>query len=212
MTNKAAEILETPDLAAVADKGYDSASDIVKCLRNGIAAHVCGSEIDVCIPTGEPEGEITSHKNGRTVYIPERNIALCPMGKVLYPSHFINRVSKAAFSNYAECYRCPCKCTKGKAVRFEIDIPKECFSKVYDDSNLFVKQIHIKPNSELVKSRKSIVEHPFGTIKRNMDAGYCLTKGLEHVSGEFSLTFLAYNLKRVINILGSKKLIECISI
>ena len=53
------------------------------------------------------------------------NIALCPMGKVLYPGHFINRVSKAAFSNFAECYRCPCKCTKSNGIMFEIDIPKE---------------------------------------------------------------------------------------
>jgi transposase len=44
------------------------------------------------------------------------------------------------------------------------------------------------------------MEHPFGTIKRAMEAGYCLTKGKE--IGEFVLIFLAYNMKRVINILG----------
>jgi transposase len=185
----------------------------VKCLRNGFTAHVSGAEMDVCIPTDEPQQEaIDSHTNGRTVYIPERSIAVCPMGKVLCPSHFINRAGKAAFSNYSECYRCPCKCTKGKAVRFETDMPKESFSKVYDISNLSVRQIHIKPNMQLVKFRKSIAEHPFGTIKRNMDAGYCLTKGLKKVSGEFSLTFLAYNLKRAINILGAEKLIEYVTV
>jgi hypothetical protein len=70
-----------------------------------------------------------------------------------------------------------------------------------------VKQIRIKPDKEILKQRKSIVEHPFGTVKRAMDAGYCLTKGLKNVSGEFALTFLAYNLKRAINILGCKQLI-----
>ncbi|MDR0721901.1 MAG: transposase [Treponema sp.] len=59
--------------------------------------------------------------------------------------------------------------------------------------------------------RKSIVEHPFRTIKRSMDAGYCLTRGLRKVAGEFSLTFLAYNIKRTINILGCKKLVECMT-
>ncbi|MDR2245595.1 MAG: transposase [Treponema sp.] len=59
--------------------------------------------------------------------------------------------------------------------------------------------------------RKSIVEHPFGAIKRGMDTGYCLTKGLRNVAGEFSLTFLAYNIKRVINILGCKGLIGCLA-
>jgi hypothetical protein len=42
-----------------------------------------------------------------------------------------------------------------------------------------------------------------------MDAGYCLLKGKQKVTGEFSLIFLVYNLKRVINILGGKQLIEC---
>jgi hypothetical protein len=60
----------------------------------------------------------------------------------------------------------------------------------------------------VVKERKSIVEHPFGTIKRTMDAGYCLTKGKGNVSGEFALTFLAYNMKRVINILGVGNLLK----
>ena len=87
---------------------------------------------------------------------------------------------------------------------------KEVFSEEYNEQGLTVKQIRIKPDKEKIKLRKSIVEHPFGTIKRTMDAGYCLTKGMKNVCGEFSLTFLAYNIKRVINILGSKGLIESI--
>ena len=46
-----------------------------------------------------------------------------------------------------------------------------------------------------------IVEHPFGTIKRTMDAGYYLCRGMESVVGETSLVLLAYNFKRVLNIL-----------
>ena len=82
------------------------------------------------------------------------------------------------------------------------------FTKEYNDKDLKVKQIHIEPDKEIYKQRKSLAEHPFGTIKRSMDGGYCLTKGKQKVSSEFSLIFLAYNLKRVINILGSKILIE----
>jgi transposase len=44
-----------------------------------------------------------------------------------------------------------------------------------------------------------------------MDAGYVLTKGLKKVTGEFSLAFLAYNLKRVINIIGVYALIEAVN-
>lgn len=70
--------------------------------------------------------------------------------------------------------------------------------------------MRIKTVSEVTDKRKGLVEHPFGTIKRAMDAGYLLTKGIKNATGEFSLAFLAYNLKRVINIIGTKKLIEAI--
>jgi len=57
------------------------------------------------------------------------------------------------------------------------------------------------------KSRKSIVEHPFGTIKRGMDQGYFLTRGLKKVRGARRLTILVSNLTRVIHILGVQELI-----
>jgi hypothetical protein len=85
---------------------------------------------------------------------------------------------------------------------------EEDFSKEYDAKELAVRQIRVKGDKELIKQRKSIVEHPFGTIKQDMDGRYCLTKGIRNVLGEFSLTFLAYNLKRAINIMGCRKIIE----
>jgi hypothetical protein len=53
-----------------------------------------------------------------------------------------------------------------------------------------------------------IVEHPFGTIKRSWGASYFLTRGKTSVSAEMALSFLAYNLKRVINILGVEEMIR----
>jgi hypothetical protein len=64
---------------------------------------------------------------------------------------------------------------------------------------------------EKVKLRKSIVEHPFGTITRWMDQGYFLTRSLANVRGEMNLTVLVYNLKRAINIIGVKDLIAAMS-
>ena len=115
------------------------------------------------------------------------------------------------FYNTTACASCPCKCTVSRYYRFEIDMPEAEFTTDYDDWNLSVNQIKIKPDKNFVKARKSIVEHPFGTLKRNMDAGYCLTRGLRNVGGEFSLAFLAYNMKRAINIVGSERLMEYIS-
>ena len=53
-----------------------------------------------------------------------------------------------------------------------------------------------------------IVEHPFGTIKRSWGAYYFLTKRKVSVSAEIALSFLAYNLKRVMNILGTEEILK----
>ena len=156
--------------------------------------------------------EITTHKDGRCVYFANRNIVVCPTGQVLYPRFYKKSNGHGVFHNYTVCQECTCRCTKQtRGCRHSVPMAASNFSKEYDDTNLFVKQIRIKPDKELIKQRKSIVEHPFATIKRSMDAGYCLTKGLQNVSGEFSLAFLAYNLKRVINIMGVKEIIRAIS-
>ena len=65
-------------------------------------------------------------------------------------------------------------------------------------------------NKEKVKMRQQLSEHPFGTIKRSFNQGYMLLKGLEKVGAEVSLTVLAYNIKRAINIVGLKGLIAAV--
>ncbi|SET79979.1 Transposase DDE domain-containing protein, partial [Natronincola peptidivorans] len=60
----------------------------------------------------------------------------------------------------------------------------------------------------LYKQRQMIVEHPFGTIKRGLGMTYFLTKGMQSVKAEISFAFLAYNIKRAINILGVKEIIR----
>ena len=69
--------------------------------------------------------------------------------------------------------------------------------------------LHQQP--ELFGQRKALAEHPFGTMKRSMDQGYFLLKGLTKVRGEFSLTVLAYNLKRVLKIVGVPRLLDALA-
>jgi transposase len=210
MAEKVMETLEVEKIAVTADKGYNSASDIAAAALMGVDVHVAGADVQICIPAQEGEqAEITSHENGKCVYIKERNIAVCPMGKVLYPQFYKGSKGEAVFSNSAACKECGCRCTKeARAFRYQFVMKESEFSKDYRDEGLAVKQVRIKAKKEIVAQRKCIVEHPFGTIKRSMDAGYCLLKGKVKVTAEFSLIFLAYNIKRVINILGGKKLIE----
>ena len=67
---------------------------------------------------------------------------------------------------------------------------------------------YYKSDSSLYKLRKALVEHPFGTIKRSLGLNHLYIKGLDRVFSWTSSVFLVYNMKRVINILGTKKLIE----
>jgi transposase len=209
MATAAAEILEAPDITAVADTGYNSASEIVMCIESGITPHVAGAEGTYCIPCEAEEAkEITSHENGKGIYLKERNVFICPMGNIMLPKHYKNTDRTGIYYNYRACANCTCRCTKVKYRKFALRMKKKDFTKEHNPDNLYIKQIHITPDPAIIERRKAIVEHPFGTIKRTMDAGYLLSKGKQKVTGEFSLVFLAYNMKRVINIMGTKKLIE----
>ena len=63
---------------------------------------------------------------------------------------------------------------------------------------------------DILVIRKSTVEHPFGTIKQSMNQGAFLMRGLEKVRAEFSLTALAYNLRRAITLIGVPGLIQAV--
>ena len=63
-------------------------------------------------------------------------------------------------------------------------------------------QARIAQRPDILNQRRETVEHPFGTIKQWMNQGAFLMRGLEKVRAEFSLTALAYNLRRALNILG----------
>lgn len=212
MAAATAEILESPDIMIVADTGYNSAGEIAECITNGILPQVAGADGDICVPCDASGAEdIVSHENGRGVYLKGRNVVICPMGKIMYPGCYKKVEKSARFYNGHACATCTCRCTDAKYRTFDIRMKKSNFSKNFDDKNLYIKKVHINTDSEIIRKRKGIVEHPFGTIKRGMDAGYLLTKGIKNVTGEFSLVFLAYNLKRVINNMGAKSLIEALS-
>jgi hypothetical protein len=71
-----------------------------------------------------------------------------------------------------------------------------------DEHLLEEMEQRVRCRPEVMKRRKRLVEHPFGTMTRWWDAGYFLMRGLEKVRAEFSLTVLAYNLRRGLNIVG----------
>jgi hypothetical protein len=69
----------------------------------------------------------------------------------------------------------------------------------------------VRKNPQLMRRRKALIEHCFGTIKRSFGYDYFLCRGKEKVTTEINLTVLAYNLKRVCNLLGVQNLIAALS-
>ena len=102
------------------------------------------------------------------------------------------------------CRRCSMKshCTRNKEARR--------LTRWVDEDLLDEVQERVKAHPEVMNKRKELVEHPFGTIKYWNDQGHFLTGGLEKVRGEFSLSALAYNMKRVMNILGVPRMVEAL--
>lgn len=212
--SKCKSTLEVEELTTLADKGYVSFHDISECISDNITANVCmdNESADFCIETNEDCELPTSHTNGKSVYLRNRNVCVCPMGNVLYPSSYRKDRGVAKFCNFKACKNCKCKCTTANFYVAEITIPKETFKKEYNDKNLKLKQIHYIPDKQLLKKRKCLSEHPFGIVKRCLGADYLLLKRFSGAIAEMSFAFLAFNLKRVINIVGVKELIKQISL
>lgn len=217
MAKSVKRILETEEITAIADEGYFVTTDIAECITNGITPHVSNKleEITLCMSVSKEEANTPNHfeGKGKSVYIKEHNLGVCPMGNILYPRSYVPSLRAARYSNADACKKCSRKniCNRySKAL--EIKMHKSDFSTEYDDKDLYFKQITYTADKGMLKRRKAIVEHPFGTIKRHMNADYCLLKGKDNVQGEFALTFLVYNLKRVINILGTNKATELVSV
>jgi len=83
-------------------------------------------------------------------------------------------------------------------------------SRLENEAVLDRMAARLKARPEILNTRREIVEHPFGSIKQWMNQGAFLTRGLDKVRAEFSLTALAYNLRRALNILGVDDLMKAV--
>jgi hypothetical protein len=75
----------------------------------------------------------------------------------------------------------------------------------------YFEQLENPERKTLIRKRKELVEHPFGTIKRTLGFGHFLQRGLEAVGAEFQFSCFIYNLKRVLNIVPLSTLMEALS-
>ena len=197
MALAAKQALAVEELEAGADKGYHNPAEIACCEGNGITAFVPAPNTSKNTKAELFTKEAFSYDENRDAY-------QCPAG------HWLERRGQTTkkgrvlgyYSNPQACQGCSLReqCTRDRYARRIIRTPEE--------AQVAAMRKRLAERPEIMKQRKATVEHPFGTIKRGMDAGYFLLKGLEGVGGEFSLSVVAYNLKRVMNLVGVECLLE----
>ena len=187
--------LQVDELKVVADKGYYSGEEFIKCEQDSIVP---------IVPKAEKRNKQTAnYVKFKFIYNKEKDIYICPQGHELCRYKTRRTDSEdIRYSNRKACMVCPVKdlCTPHKYGR---TITRKSFDDINDEIDERVKQ-----NKDLIKSRKCLVEHPFGTIKRSLGFTYFLTRGSESVQAENCMHFLIYNIKRAINIMGTERLIQ----
>ncbi len=203
MAIKAKESLGVNQLKVVADSGYCNAKEIEACEESDIEAYT--PKINTS----------NSRKRGlygkeQFRYDAENDCYYCPAGQKLtyrFEGYEKRRDKRRRVLYYVgkSCQSCSQKplCTESSDPRRITRCPEE--------GAIDRMQERMKQHPEIMKKRKQIVEHPLGSIKFWNHQNSFLMKRLENVKAEFSLSTLAYNIKRVINIIGVPKMIETLT-
>ncbi len=199
MAEQAKAALKVDKLEVVADRGYFSADQILACDQANVMA---------TLPKPLTSGLRAKGRFGKQDfrYLPEEDVYICPAGERL-SYRFTNEEKGLVLHRYWTdvCPGCALKhqCTTGKErriTRWEHEEVLEAVQKRLDE------------NPQAMRQRRETVEHPFGTIKMRLGATHFLMKRLKNVRTEMALSVLAYNLTRVVNILGITPLIQAIRV
>ena len=190
-------VLQVDKLEAVADRGYFNGEEILACEEAGIA---------VTLPKPMTSGAKSEGRFGKQdfVYLADEDVYRCPAGerlKYYFTAEEHGQQLRRYWTN--ACRTCAIKdqCTTGKErriTRWEHEHVLEAVQKRLDE------------NPQAMRVRRETVEHPFGTIKARMGATHFQMKTLPKVATEMALSVLAYNLTRVMNIVGIKPLLAAI--
>jgi transposase len=182
-------ILGVNTIDVVADRGYFKTEDIEACEKAGCVPHVPKPERGSSVRDGLFRKDEFRYDTDRDVYV-------CPAGQTLSPHHEgkLRELKKIDYSNPAACPACPLRSRCTANIRR--------VSRLENEATIDRMAARLKERRDILERRREIVEHPFGSIKQWMGQGAFLMKGVEKVRAEFSLTALAYNLRRALNILG----------
>ncbi len=198
MLQSAETILGNNDFTALYDKGYHTGSEFQKADEMGIEVLVAIPGVAANAPT--PEYNVEKFKFDKST-----DCYTCPQGEILTTNGRWHQAKNYRFKRYttSACKTCPAKpeCSKaicGKAIQ------RSEYQELVDNNKK-----RINENKNLYRKRQQIVEHPYGTIKRQWGFNYILTKkGINRASADVGFIMTAYNFRRIINIVGLKTLKE----
>jgi len=201
MLQRAKSILRTNEFTALYDKGYHTGSEF-KTADN--------LEIDVlvAIPNVASQAPNPDYNVENFEYDEEKDFYVCPKGKLLTIPPCGRKLHKTAKSNFKryttkECLTCSVKSECSKA-KYGKAIQRSQYQELVDNN-----KTRVENNKEYYRQRQAIVEHPYGTIKRQWGFSYIMTKKFKHrAEADVGLIFTAYNLRRLISIIGIETLIE----
>jgi len=199
MAERAKRTLGVDRLEVLADMGYYDGAEVKKCEQQGIMAYIPK-------PLTSANTKLGLFGKERFHYDTDKDVYVCPAGEELRYRFGTKEKGRAIrYYSTSACGRCALKaqCTRNKRNR-------RITRWEYEDVLERMKQ-RVDQHPELMRQRKMIVEHPFGTIKRWMEQSFFLMRGKNKVSAEMSLTVLAYNLRRVITLIGVPPLIQAVA-
>src|SRR5467141_49878 len=197
VASQAKDILGADHLDAVADRGYFNSPEILACEQ---------ADITVTLPKPMTSGAKADGRFGKQdfAYLPTKDVYRCPSGEKL-TYRYTNEEDGKTLRRYwtTACPRCPLKsqCTKG---------PERRITRWEHEHLLEAVQQRLDENPQAMRQRRETVEHPFGTLKMRMGATHFLMNRLPKVATEMALHVLAYNLTRVMNIVGVQPLMAAI--
>jgi len=194
MANATKTALKADTLAVLADAGYSNGEQLAKCEEKGITPS---------IPTNRSSGNNKDHYQKKDFsYDAEQDHYICPAGNVLTYDTKSNKQKLYKYSRTG-CNACQqqSKCTSAD---------KRWVSRHFYESALERSQARVDADPALMKTRSATVERPFGQIKQNLGLRRLLCWGQQGACAEISLGVLAYNLNRLMNYLGTQRLLSLI--
>jgi Transposase DDE domain len=198
MAIAAKEALARDDLHAIADKGYFSGTGILARQEAGIATTV---------PCTATSGNAAKgmYVKADFIYDGDSDVYVCPAGEELiyrYTTEERGVQVRRYWINECQTYPLRSGCTTGTERR----ISRWEYENLVDAASQ-----RLARDPDLMTLRRSTVEHPFGTIKAWMGATHFLTRRLKNVRTEMALNVLAYNIKRMISLIGIRQLMRAVS-